>query len=282
MTQHTAAYLRRTYESLKQLQAAFDSFMELHQEGSMSGPGLGYLPTCWPKEGADPAEVSRRTDEVARLSGECAAVADLTGANMGVQGVGAVDPIMNWDTMLRPKAFLYPSELSRIITRCLGVLTSKIAEAEEAERTVELPVLGPASLHPTVWNAAAPFWTMHQLQAAVRAGADAVVDAAKGLGVRNDLPETSIWQQLFSTNDPMPGRPRLRWPGDPEDRDVKTMQDGLRQFAPGVQMTVRNPATHTQSALTEQEAFELLATLSILSRFVERCEVLSADPDEPQ
>ena len=69
---------------------------------------------------------------------------------------------------------------------------------------------------------------------------------------------------------------------DPEDRDVKTMQDGLRQFAPGVQMTVRNPATHRQGVLTEQEAFELLATLSLLARFMERCEVRSAESGEPK
>lgn len=249
--------------------------MELHIEGSMSGPGLGLLPTCWPADGADPAEIERRTEEVSRLSGECSAVAEVTGAWVGVQGIGTVDPFSNWDTMLRPKAFLFPSELRRIISRSLGVLSALIAEAEDAEKSATLPVLGPASLHPTVWNAAAPFWAMHQLRAAVRAAAEAVVNAAKGLGVRNDIAETALWQQLFSANDPTPGRPRLRWPGDPDDRDVKTMQDGLRQFAPGVQMTVRNPATHAQGVVNEQEAFELLAALSLLSRFVDRCEVRS-------
>ena len=282
VTDKTPAYLRRTIESLERFQESFEAFMELHEEGSMSGPGLGYLPTCWPKEGADANEAAKRTAAVARRAGECSSVAELTGAHMVVQGVGVVDPFSNWDTMLRPKAFLYPSELRRIIARSLGVLSTMMAEAEEAEKSVALPVLGPASLHPTVWNAAAPFWTMHQLRAAVQAAADAVVSAAKGLGVRNDIADTSIWQQLFSVNEPAPGRPRLRWPGDPEDRDVKTMQDGLRQFAPGVQMTVRNPATHRQGVLTEQEAFELLATLSLLSRFMERCEVRSAESGEPK
>lgn len=248
----------------------------------MSGPGLGYLPTCWPKEGTNPNEVAKRTDAVARLAGECSSVADLTGANMAVQGVGIVDPFSNWGTMLQPKAFLYPSELRRIIARSMGVLSAMIAEAEEAEKSAALPVLGPASLHPTVWNAAAPFWTMHQLGAAVQAAADAVVNATKELGVRNDIADTAIWQQLFSANEPAPGRPRLRWPGAPEDRNVRTMQDGLRQFAPGVQMTVRNPATHGQAVPTEQEAFELLATLSLLSRFVERCDVRLAESGEPK
>lgn len=279
MNEPSSTSLRRTRDALLDLQAAFDSFMELHTEASMSDPGAGYLPTCWPKDDADPDEVARRATEVAQIAGRCSDVADLTGSRWMVQGVGAVDPIANWDAMLRPKAYIYPSELRTIIARSLGVLATRIDEADEAETASRLPTLGPASLHPVVWNAAAPFWTVHQLKAAIQAAAEAVIANAKALGVRNDLPDTSIWQQLFSTQVAVSGRPRLRWPGDAEDRDVKTMQDGLRQFAPGVQMTVRNPATHRQSALTEQEAFEHLATLSLLQRFVERCEVETADGD---
>lgn len=39
-------------------------------------------------------------------------------------------------------------------------------------------------------------------------------------------------------------------------------------------MTVRNPATHRGMVLTEQEAFEHLTVLSLLQRFVDRCDVL--------
>lgn len=61
MNEPSSTSLRRTRDALLDLQSAFDSFMELHTEASISDPGLGYLPTCWPKDDADPDEVARRT-----------------------------------------------------------------------------------------------------------------------------------------------------------------------------------------------------------------------------
>jgi hypothetical protein len=49
------------------------------------------------------------------------------------------------------------------------------------------------------------------------------------------------------------------------------MHDGLRMFAPGVQMLVRNPAAHSTEQWTEQEALERLATLSLLAGWVSTC-----------
>lgn len=54
---------------------------------------------------------------------------------------------------------------------------------------------------------------------------------------------------------------------------MKSMNDGLRQFAPGVQMTIRNPATHSTNEMGEQDALERLAVLSLLAGWVEQCEV---------
>jgi hypothetical protein len=67
------------------------------------------------------------------------------------------------------------------------------------------------------------------------------------------------------------GQPRLQWPGDPADRDFKNMNDGLR--APGVQMTTRNTATHVAGPLDQQVALGQLATLSLLARWVDECEL---------
>ena len=54
---------------------------------------------------------------------------------------------------------------------------------------------------------------------------------------------------------------------------MKTMQDGLRLFAPGVNMIIRNPATHDDKSFSEQAALERLATLSVLAHFLDQCEV---------
>lgn len=91
---------------------------------------------------------------------------------------------------------------------------------------------------------------------------------------RNDIAETSLWQELFSASSPTEGKPRLRWPSDPVDREVKNMNDGLRQFAPGAQMLIRNTATHNTQAMSEQDALERLATLSLLARWVSECQLV--------
>lgn len=72
----------------------------------------------------------------------------------------------------------------------------------------------------------------------------------------------------------LPGRPRLRWPGDAKDCDVINLNDGLRFFAPGVQLLIRNTATHGTDDLGEQDAIDRLATLSLLARYVEACDLV--------
>lgn len=102
---------------------------------------------------------------------------------------------------------------------------------------------------------------------------EAVIGQVKVVTGRNDISETALWQETFSGQPPQPGKPRLRWPGDPKDRDVKSMNDGLRQLAPGIQMTIRNAVTHQEAELSEQAAIERLATLSLLARWVEECDL---------
>jgi phytoene dehydrogenase-like protein len=68
------------------------------------------------------------------------------------------------------------------------------------------------------------------------------------------------------------------WPGDLGDRAVKSMNDGLRQFAPGVQMTIRNGAAHGTADMAEQDALERLAVLSLLARWTEECVLVEAAP----
>ncbi len=51
------------------------------------------------------------------------------------------------------------------------------------------------------------------------------------------------------------------------------MSDGLRQYAPGVQMTIRNMVIHTSDELSEQAALERLAALSLLAGWIDQCEL---------
>ncbi|WP_328706872.1 TIGR02391 family protein [Clavibacter zhangzhiyongii] len=135
------------------------------------------------------------------------------------------------------------------------------------------PTIQPSLLHPLVWSTAQRLWNDGHLRQAVAAAAEAVSGQMKQLTDRHDAPDTSLWQQAFAQDDPRPGKARLRWPGNQASQDVKTMQDGLRQFAPGANMVIRNPVTHVDEALSEQAALERLATLSVLAHFVDRCKV---------
>ena len=129
-------------------------------------------------------------------------------------------------------------------------------------------------MHPLVWGAAQRLWRDRHFRLAVAAAAEALIAQVKSRTGRNDVPETGLWQEAFSERDPVPGKPRLRWPGDPADRTVKNMNDGLRLFAQGVQMTIRNTATHQTADLSEQDALGRLATLSLLARWLDECELV--------
>jgi hypothetical protein len=96
---------------------------------------------------------------------------------------------------------------------------------------------GPRSsaVAPTGVAAAQRLWNDGHRRHAVAAAAEAVSGQMKQLTDRNDAPDTSLWQQAFSKDEPLEGKPRLRWPGDTSDQDVKmngrrnTQRDQRRQ-----------------------------------------------------
>lgn len=61
---------------------------------------------------------------------------------------------------------------------------------------------------------------------------------------------------------------------------MKTMNEGLRQFAAGANMVVRNPATHVAEDMSTQDALERLATLSVRARLVDGCDIENAEVEE--
>ena len=130
-------------------------------------------------------------------------------------------------------------------------------------------------MHPLIWGAAGPLWRDKHYRLAVTAAAESLIAQVKALTGRNDIPDTALWQEAFSNKPPTPGKPRLRWRGDEMDRNVISTNEGLRQFAPGSQLTIRNTATHSTEALSEQDGLERLAVLN-LARWVAECELVDA------
>lgn len=272
-------YLRSLVTAVVEFRDALTEFLELHVENvGPLGVARGIAPAVFPRDDADPSEIARRHAKVSQAAGLAAAAVPLTGITMTVQGAGALDPITNWQTITRPKPVLEAAEILGLCNHAIGRLKGLILEAE-AERP---PTIGAEAMHPMVWGSAARLWRDRHFRHAVAAAAEAVVLMVKSRTGRNDIAETALWQDAFSDRDPLPGKPRLRWPGDAADRDVSSMNAGLRQFAPGVQMTIRNGAAHGTAELDEQLALERLATLSLLARWVDNCNLVeAATPDSP-
>lgn len=269
-------YLRSVAQAVADFRDALTAFLELHvlngEPGRLGGVARGIAPAVFVRDGTDPEELERRRTRVGRAAGLAVSATPLTDIALTVQGIGTVDPIRNWATITQPKPVLEPANILDACDHAAGRLEGLIMQAE-AERP---PSVGAEAMHPTVWGAAGRLWRDGHFRQAVTASAEAVVLMVKNRTRRNDIAETALWQEAFSSKDPQPGKPRLRWPGNPTDRDVTTMTDGLRQFAPGVQMTIRNSAAHGVGEFGEQNALERLSALSLLARWVDECELVEA------
>jgi hypothetical protein len=261
-------YLKAIAEAVTEFRDAVTELLELYVPfGQFVGRGIA--PPVVPREGADESEIERRKAKVTRAAGRAAAAPSLTHYYIGVAGVGEVDPVAAWMTITQPNPLLEPDDVLGACNAILGRLESLLLKAE-AEAP---PTIGAAAMHPLVWGAARRLWTDRHFQEAVRRACEALVAQLKAVTGRNNVPDTALWQETFSAKPAKPGEPRLRWPGDPSDQTVKSMNEGLRSYAPGVQMLIRNPATHGDHELTEQEALERLATLSLLARWLDECKL---------
>lgn len=190
----------------------------------------------------------------------------LTGMYISVQGhQQPVDPVAAWRTMASPKPLLEPGDVLDAAEQMLGRLEAMAWKAE-----AELPpTTGVEAMHPTVWGAAKKLWLDGHFRLAVQAAAENLTKHIRGRTGLYSLDATNLYEKVYAAK----GNHLLQWPGDPADRTVGSMQNGLSKYAPGVNMTIRNTATHdTGTAMTAQDALERLAALSLLARWVDECE----------
>jgi hypothetical protein len=271
--------------AVERFEETFGRWMET-QEGSDHIQTRGLYPTVWTKEGQDQTAVRTLELDVAEAAGAAARAVAVTGASMRVAGLGVVDPIENWSLMSAPRAIFTPQEVRATAARVRGRLSTMISEAEEAAESAT-PGFAPSELHEVIWTAAAAHWTTHQYRVAVREASEALTVHWKERLGRNDVTDTSFWQQTLSGGEPEPGKPKLAWPGPAEDQTAKSMRGGLaplagalNNLATGLNLTVRNVATHTRDELTEQEGMERLAAYSYFARLLDQCEVRRAKESE--
>jgi uncharacterized protein (TIGR02391 family) len=142
-------------------------------------------------------------------------------------------------------------------------------EAMAAKAEAELwPTTGVEAVHPMIWGAARRLWLDGHFRHAVQMAAETLTAHVKARMGPSDMDATNVYEKVFAAKAPM-----LKWRGDPNHRSVSSMQNGLAKYAPGVNMTVRNAATHDPAdEMTAQQALERLAALSLLTHRIDECE----------
>ncbi|RQM32198.1 TIGR02391 family protein [Rhodococcus ruber] len=136
------------------------------------------------------------------------------------------------------------------------------------------PELSAAKLHRWVWSGAKSLWHSGHYREAVGGAIRKLNAETQNKIGRRDLSETDLFKQAFSTNAPTPGNTRLRRMSDDGSKTYNSVQRGAMSFAEGVFAGIRNPLSHeADQELSEQEALEYLAALSVLARWVDEAEV---------
>jgi hypothetical protein len=275
---YTPDYLLALRKGVDRFQDAFEVWMETQAEtDDMVMPGL--LPRTFTKDGIDPADVQRRELAVAEAAGLAAKAVSITGAYIMVQGIRTpIDPISNWRNVTQPKAFLAPGEIRATCASIRGRLDSLELDAK-AGNDDGVPAFAPSAFHAVIWTAAAPHWTNHQYRVSVREAGEALNLHWKERLGRTDVPDTDFWGQSLASEPAKPGVPRLRWPGPDTDNTVRSMREGLMGLARGLNLAVRNVATHSREEISEQDGMERLGAYSYLARQLDQCEIERAPED---
>ena len=149
----------------------------------------------------------------------------------------------------------------------------ELVRAEEIKQNLgeNAPELSAAELHPWIWSGASSLWQSGHYREAVEGAIKKLNAETQNKVGRRDVSEADLFKQAFSMDDAKPGKARLRRMKDDGSDTYKSVQRGAMTFAEGVFAGIRNPLTHeSDQELSEQEALEYLAALSVLARWVDQ------------
>ncbi len=139
------------------------------------------------------------------------------------------------------------------------------------------PEMDAGRLHPWVWEAAASLFRTGHFAQAVHQASVRINAETQAKVSRRDVSETNLFNQVFSLEVPKPGAPRLRLMNDDGSPTFQSLHRGARAFAEGLYAAIRNPVSHDpQDELEEHIALERLAAFSVLARWVDASQVVTA------
>ncbi|MDC8974667.1 TIGR02391 family protein [Mycobacterium marinum] len=267
-------YLRVLAERVESFLRAFRHLLTLSTFTSLElraqNPGLpAVIPkSITPNAGPDDHWIAAR-NSVSRAAGRISEVTRVTDVAVTLRDGTKVDPFTAWITVTQFHPQLMPDDVIDACELALGKLEGMTDRAEARRPTSTLDL---SALNPRVWHAARELWLNGHRRQAVEAAYGAVLDDVRSRTGRDDLSDDDVFGQAFSSDPPRPGRARLRWPGEANDRTVISMNSGIRQFSAGVQLAIRNPLVHGRPDISVGEAGERLAALSLLATWIDDCE----------
>lgn len=149
-----------------------------------------------------------------------------------------------------------------------------VRDQEIRENLVEnAPELSAAKLHTWIWTGAKSLWHSGHYREAVEGAIRKLNAEVQNKVGRRDVSETDLFKQAFSRDAAAPGKARLRRMADDGSKTFESVQRGAMNFAEGVFAGIRNPLSHeADQEISEQEALEYLAALSVLARWVDNAE----------
>ncbi|WP_245246686.1 hypothetical protein [Streptomyces lonarensis] len=169
MAKYSVDYLQRLSDAVERFEVAFERWMDTQVESTFL-VSRGLMPTVSVKPGQEAAVVRRLELDVAEAAGAAGRAVAVTGAKIGVEGVGVLDAISNWSLMSSPKALFAPHDVRTTAANVRGRLSAMIDDARASGDT-ETPAFAPSWFHEVVWNAAAAQWTTRNHRVAVREAA---------------------------------------------------------------------------------------------------------------
>ncbi len=137
-------------------------------------------------------------------------------------------------------------------------------EGSEHSDDDELPDLRNRGLHPVIANAAVNHFERRKFRSAVLDAAIALIDATKKYAKRQDLDGLDLMSNVLSSDES--GVLRVN---ELRTKHDKGEQDGWKFLFMGMVQALRNPPAHKLDELSEIEALEMLAFLSLLCRKLE-------------
>jgi uncharacterized protein (TIGR02391 family) len=159
-------------------------------------------------------------------------------------------------------------------------LLARISSHEEITAMLgdnaDSPQLSANRMHDKVWGAARTQWSTGHLHEAVLAAAKAVNSILQNKVGRRDVSEVKLVREAFSDKPPEAGKSRLRFSVIADEQTRESLRQGTMDFGAGCFAAIRNPLGHLPNEefeLSEQDALERLAALSLLARLIEEAVV---------